>query len=198
MRAMGTLAIVVLAAPCSFAQATGQTTLSEQTPTKASASPNTLSLTTDENGIQVGTARSVDLGHWGVQTDFGYIGDPTRPQSHGIPNWQLGVRASRELGRLHLGVAASIARGHPGPVFLSQELGTSRDLSVDTPLTGPHSYRTALDTIVNVGIPVASLGRVKVKAVSEVWNPFSRSNPGGLTGSVLPSRALRAGLVITF
>ena len=190
---MGILLLTGITATELDAQPARQTEHPERVPAEASKSGNLVSLTKDDTAIAVTAPGSLDVGRWRVLPEFSYKGEATRPESHGIPNWQLALRTSRALGRLELGVAASVTRGHPGPVFLSQELGTGRDLSADTPFVGPNSYKTVADTTVTIALPLKSRGRVRMKAVGEIWNPLSRSGPGGSDSSVLPSRAIRSG-----
>ena len=140
---------------------------------------------------QSGSALSFsDVDDWCLFTETG-------TQSVGIPRWRLGVRRTHDVSsRLQVGVAASASRGSYGPSFWSRELGTDRDLSVPTPLTSRYTYKTTWDTTFSVAAALKRKGRVRVNAVGEIWNPFVPASTGDPV--LLPSRALRFGIVVTY
>jgi hypothetical protein len=151
-------------------------------------------LTTGDNDIAISPPMSVEVGKWLLQPGYSYKGDSTRPLSHGIPNWQLGMKTSRDVGRLEFGIAGFATRGHRGPAFFSQELGTGKDLSADTPVIGPYSYKTIGDAIVMIGVRLKTRGRVQLKAVGEAWSAVRPT----ASGTELTSRAIRIGLAVTY
>ena len=144
---------------------------------------------------------SLNIKDWRIQSDFGSKGDPSRPIVNGIPTWQLGMRASRQLfHRFEVGAAASATRGHNLPGVLSQELGTGRDIAVATPMTGPGSYRTIWNTTFSVAVPLKTTGRLNLTAIGEIWNwnPFGTKPKSGVGDAVLGGGAMRLGIAAKF
>jgi hypothetical protein len=144
---------------------------------------------------------SLNLRGWRIQSDFSSNGDPAQPVVNGIPTWQLGMRISRELfNRFEVGAAASATRGHNLPGYLSQQLGTGRDLAVATPLTGPGSYRTIWNTTLSVAVPLKTTEQLNLKAIGEVWNwnPFGSKPSKGVSDTALGGGATRLGILTRF
>jgi hypothetical protein len=136
-------------------------------------------------------------GSWGAGVDFTSKGDPARPLLAEMPYWRLSARVNRQIfGHVEVGAAAIATRGHEGPAYASQELGTGRDLSVPNRRAALGSFGTAWNTTFTVSVPVKTTGRVRSKAVGEIWNPFGRESSGG--GTTRFGRAIRAGVVTTF
>ena len=159
-----------------------------------------VSVSAEKSQPTIPLAGATTLSDWRARTQSWFTAeDPERPVINGIPKWQLGVRVGRQLfPRVQLGAAASVARGHDLPVFLSQELGTNRDLSAPTPLTGPGSYRTVWNTTLSVNVPLKRTGKIRWNMIGEVWNPFGPTTTDITSGSALRSRALRIGIATTF
>ena len=67
-------------------------------------------------------------------------------------------------------------------------------------LTEPGTYRTVFNTALTVSVPVKQTGRVNLKAIGELWNPFfGETRNGAPAGEVaLDGRAFKIGLKTTF
>jgi hypothetical protein len=140
---------------------------------------------------------SANVGPWGASVDFTSKGDPARPLLAEMPHWRLSARVYRQVfGHVQVGVAAIATRGHEGPAYASQELGTGRDLSVPNRRAALASFGTAWNTTFTVSVPLKTTGRTGSKAVGEIWNPFGAESSGG--GTTRFGRAIRAGVVTTF
>jgi hypothetical protein len=127
-------------------------------------------------------------------------GELPRPSLDGIPRWNLGFRAERPLlSHLSVGGMATLSRGEDGPLASSAELGTGRDLSQTGSLTGPGTYRTVFNTALTISVPLKVTGRVNLKAIGELWNPFGDKLTGEPGSDVaLIGRAFKIGLRATF
>jgi len=117
------------------------------------------------------------------------------------PHWQTGARIERRAtSRLAFSASAIAGRGRQGAAVNTTELGSGRDLSVTTPFAGPDSYRTVFDTNLGVSVYLKQTGRLHVKAIGEIWNPFMGSfiNAGTATRDVDRTRTLKFGLAFVF
>jgi hypothetical protein len=169
---------------------------SSQVASPADAAPTKPLSVGTTDGKTSGAAPDV-FGSW-LQTAVSTNGDSSRPPINLVPRWQLGMRINRELfGHLQLGAGASASRGHDAAAFLTQELGSGRDLSIVTPIT-PDSYATVWDTTFTAAVLLKSRGRVRVKAVGELWNPFSNGLQTAGNDGRLRGRAIRFGIVTVF
>jgi hypothetical protein len=142
----------------------------------------------------------VNFGAWQLRPDVMLKGESLRPSLDGVPRWHLGFRAERQLfSHMSVGGMATLSRGEDGPLVSSAELGTGRDLSQAGSLTGPGTYRTVFNTAVTISVPLKETGRVKLKAIGELWNPFGDQRSGESGGDVaLVGRAFKIGLRTTF
>lgn len=137
---------------------------------------------------------------WGLDAVFDGALDRLRPDPYGRPKWILDGRVRRQLGRLQVAAGMSLARGERLPASVSRELGTGRDLSVDAPLTGPGSYGTAFDLMVGLSVGLKQAGRLRIRGVGELWNPFPTDGPSGLAADrgALRMPAFKFGIVTAF
>jgi hypothetical protein len=143
----------------------------------------------------------VDFGAWLLRPDVALKKEPPGSPLDGIPRWTLGFRAERRVfAGVRVGGMASVARGEDGPLVSASELGTGRDLSHTGSLTGPGTYRTVFNTALTVSVPLKETGRVNLKAVGELWNPFFGATRNGAQDNdvVLCGRAFKIGLKTTF
>jgi hypothetical protein len=150
-----------------------------------------------------GTPSGPDIGiaGWRVRPDVDLKKPLPGSALEGIPRWNLGFRAERQLfSRLSVGGMATLSRGEDGPLVSATELGTGRDLSQTGSLTGPGTYRTVLNTDLTFSVPLKDTGHFNLKAIGELWNPFSADRRKGENGSdiPLPGRAFKIGLRTTF
>ena len=143
----------------------------------------------------------VDFGAWQLRPDVTLKKEWPGSPLDGIPRWNLGFRLERQVfAGVRIGGMASVARGEDGPLVAATELGTGRDLSQTGSLTGPGTYRTVFNTALTVSVPVKETGRVNLKAIGELWNPFSGATRNGAPPGEVPlnGRAFKIGLKTTF
>jgi len=147
------------------------------------------------------SAPDIGIAGWRVRPDLDLKKPSPGSALEGIPQWNLGFRAERQLfSRLSVGGMATLSRGANGPLASSTALGTGRDLSQTGSLTGPGTYRTVLNTGLTLSVPLKATGHVNLKAIGEIWNPFSGDMRNGEIGSDIPlvGRAFKIGLRVTF
>ncbi len=133
----------------------------------------------------------------------GWIGsikgvDLWKPPASGseVPRWMVGRSVeTKGPGRLAFSGGLFGRRGDPLPLYLSEGANFN---AVGSSLTGPGSYRLQWDAKFGVSAPLLTRPRVKVKAVLELFVPLTQwDHPTDPAPSVLSSRALRFGIVIT-
>src|SRR5262245_29388285 len=197
----GCLAVLcVVAAVKAAAQApvTNVTNITNVTNAQPDVSP--IKLSARSLNLPVTTDSTVERGSLRLEgTSNGR--DPLTLTPSGLPKWNLGVRLERRVGdRLAVSAQATAMRGHELAAALTSELGTMRDLSITTPLAGSEAYQTFVDTAFGVSLDLKRSGRVRLRAIGEVWNPFSDPllTSANANQGIYPSRTIKFGLAVGF
>ncbi len=157
-----------------------------------------LSLETAGTPLSVERPKPADAEKWRFRTDSSTV-DLAQPQTYGVPNWHIGWRASRQvLGKLELGVIAGVSRGQQGPSCLPEELGGGKTIRLNTPITGPWSYDTIWQSGFTGSFPITTAGRLKIRAVGEIWNSFDGFGADYPLVKGRSNRTIRFGVVTTY
>jgi hypothetical protein len=124
--------------------------------------------------------------------------DPSRLDAgSSIPTWHMRMGATYAApAGLHVTAAASLRRGHQLPLFMMQPLGSDAVIPGDGVSWSDTSAPPVWDTELRVQKRLATHRRWQLDAVGEVFNLFDM-NRRAVT-PVLPSRTIRAGLIVTF
>jgi hypothetical protein len=191
MERVGLMATMILA---------GAVSVSAQQPAPAQPPPeSTGRLSISSLTVPVGSSPSIDWA--GFHVDAIIKRDPFMIDPSNVPYWQAGVRLERQVtSRLGFAASATAARGRQAAAVNTTELGTGHDLSVRTPFLGPDSKRTVFDTNLAVSVYLKRTGRLRVKAVGELWNPFMSPMLMSATATrdVDRTRTLKSGLAFVF
>lgn len=143
-------------------------------PQTAEPPPVTTSGSPPPIGLTIQSLTSDRSKTWGVDATFNGASDRIGRDIYGNPKWSAGFRARREFfGRVDVAAGATFTRGEQMAASFSRELGTGRDLSVDSPLTGPGTYRTVFDTTLSASVAVKQSGHLRIDGIGELWNPFN-------------------------